>query len=98
MILSFRELIFSKIFFIKYNKMPHQLAVDCLIEIFGYLDEFTLHSCLLVNRLWCKVSVRILWKSIQNYNNLIAVFLMNQKKFYARMKSLFLLQLQRLYY
>ena len=31
-----------------------------------------LQSCLLVNPLWCKVSVRILWKSIRNYNTLIA--------------------------
>src|SRR5436190_449280 len=50
-----------------------QLPADCLNEIFEYLeeDEFTLHSCLLVNRLWCEASVRILWRIIRNYNTLI---------------------------
>src|SRR3990170_3938270 len=53
--------------------MPCQLPVDCLNEIFEYLeDEVTLRSCLLVNCLWCEVSVRILWTRIQNYNTLIA--------------------------
>src|SRR6266498_5321399 len=47
-----------------------QLPSDCLDEIFGYLDDkVSLYSCLLVNRLWCEVSVRILWRSIWNYNN-----------------------------
>src|SRR5437868_5203813 len=51
-----------------------QLFEDCFNEIFEYLEEdkVTLRSCLLVNRLWCEVSVRILWKSIRNYNTLIA--------------------------
>ncbi len=31
-----------------------------------------LYSCLLVNRLWCEVSVPILWIDIQSYNILIA--------------------------
>ncbi|GBB88022.1 hypothetical protein RclHR1_14540001 [Rhizophagus clarus] len=46
--------------------MPCQLPADCLNEIFEYLekDKATLHSCLLVNRLWCEVSVRILWRNI----------------------------------
>src|SRR6266536_4193158 len=48
-----------------------QLLADCLNEIFEYLkhDKVSLYSCLLVNRLWCEVSVRILWRSIWNYNN-----------------------------
>ncbi len=39
---------------------------DCLNDIFEYLekDKFSLHSCLLVNRLWCEVAVRILWKNV----------------------------------
>src|SRR5438270_9754813 len=51
-----------------------QLFEDCLNEIVEYLEEdkVTLRSCLLVNRLWCEVSVRILWRSIRNYNTLIA--------------------------
>ena len=51
-----------------------RLSADCLNEIFEYLedDKVTLRSCLLVNRLWCEVSVRILWRRIRNYNNLIA--------------------------
>ncbi len=52
--------------------MTCQLPADCLNDIFEYLeDKVDLRSCLLVNRLWCKVSVRILWASIQNYNTLI---------------------------
>jgi hypothetical protein len=49
--------------------MAFQLPADCLNEIFEYLEEdrFTLHSCLLVNRLWCEVSVRILWRNIWNF-------------------------------
>src|ERR1051326_1732977 len=51
-----------------------QLPADCLNEIFECLkeDKVTLHSCLLVNRLWCEVSVRILWTSVWNYKTLIA--------------------------
>src|SRR4051795_12667553 len=50
-----------------------KLPADCLNEIFEYLEEdkVTLRSCLLVNRLWCEVSVRILWRNIRNYNTLI---------------------------
>src|SRR5581483_2897877 len=49
--------------------MAHLLPVDCLIEIFENLEEdkITLHSCLLVNRLWCEVSVRILWRDIWSF-------------------------------
>src|SRR3954453_11877741 len=58
-----------------------QLSADCLDEIFECLyedkDRFTLHSCLLVNRLWCEISVRILWRTdwpnyARNYSILIA--------------------------
>ncbi|PKY16065.1 hypothetical protein RhiirB3_520906 [Rhizophagus irregularis] len=49
--------------------MTCQLTADCLSEILEYLEEdkLTLHSCLLVNRLWCKISVRILWRNIWNF-------------------------------
>src|ERR1700743_566473 len=59
-----------------------QLPSDCLNKIFEYFEEdkVTLHSCLLVNRLWCEVSVRILWKSIRNYNTLIACLPNESKK------------------
>src|SRR4051794_34822737 len=48
--------------------MPCLLPTDCLTEVFEYLekDKITLHSCLLVNRLWCEVSVGILWRDICN--------------------------------
>src|ERR1043166_8057275 len=51
-----------------------QLNADCLNKIFEYIDKdkATLHSCLLVNRLWCEVSVRILWTSAWNYDTLTA--------------------------
>src|SRR5205823_10012843 len=47
-----------------------QLPTDCLNEIFEYLvdDKFTLYSCILVNRLWCEVSVRIFWRNVWNYS------------------------------
>ncbi|PKY40230.1 hypothetical protein RhiirA4_453554 [Rhizophagus irregularis] len=46
--------------------MPCQLPADCLNEIFEYLekDKVSLYSCSLVNRLWCEISVRILWRNI----------------------------------
>ncbi|PKY50564.1 hypothetical protein RhiirA4_467105 [Rhizophagus irregularis] len=48
-----------------------QLFVDCIIEILEHLerDKITLHSCLLVNRIWCKISVKILWRSVWNFNS-----------------------------
>src|SRR5438034_5017020 len=46
--------------------MSSQLPIDCLIKILECLEEdkVALHSCLLVNRLWCKISVKILWREI----------------------------------
>src|SRR5437016_2462626 len=51
-----------------------QPYADCLNEIFECLedDKFTLHSCILVNLLWCKVSMRILWRNNYNYSTLIS--------------------------
>ena len=46
------------------NSPPKPLPVDCLIEILEYLENDTssLHSCILVNRLWCFFATRILWR------------------------------------
>ncbi len=54
-----------------YLKTMIQVPADCLNEIFEYLenDKFTLYSCILVNRLWCEVSVRFLWRDDNNYKN-----------------------------
>src|ERR1043165_2107130 len=54
--------------------MSQLLPADCLNEIFEYFnnDKINLHSCLLVNRLWCEISVRILWSSVWNYDTLVA--------------------------
>src|SRR4051794_36676887 len=56
-----------------------QLSADCLNGIFECFedDKVTLHSCLLVNRLWCEVAVRMLWRSdwaqsTMSFNTLIA--------------------------
>ena len=50
-----------------------QLPTECLDEIFEYFeDRITLYSCSLVNRHWYEVSVRILWKNIQNSRTIIA--------------------------
>src|SRR5581483_2402063 len=47
-----------------------QLITDCLNDIFEYLEDdgATLLSCLLVNRLWCEIAVRILWRNGRKYN------------------------------
>jgi hypothetical protein len=49
--------------------MPCQLPTDCLYEIFEYLEEdkITLRSCLLVNRLWCEIAVKILWRNVWSF-------------------------------
>ncbi|RIA89252.1 hypothetical protein C1645_825142 [Glomus cerebriforme] len=49
--------------------MTLHLPVDCLNEIFEYLedDKIILHSCLFVNRPWCEIVVRILWRNIWNF-------------------------------
>ncbi|CAG8661741.1 3024_t:CDS:2, partial [Funneliformis mosseae] len=49
--------------------MSNHLIFDCLYEVIEYLEEdkATLHSCLLVNSVWCKISVRILWRNIWSY-------------------------------
>ncbi|RIA84949.1 hypothetical protein C1645_879613 [Glomus cerebriforme] len=49
-----------------------QLSVDCLKEIFEHLEKKSLHSCILVNRLWCRISIRILWRSVWNFKTLIS--------------------------
>jgi hypothetical protein len=51
--------------------MACQLPADCLSEILEYLenDELTLYSCLLVNHLWCNISVRILWRNILHFKS-----------------------------
>src|SRR5204863_4293737 len=56
-------------FFFFDKKMSCPLPTDCLNEIFENLDDdkITLHSCLLVSRLWCKISVRILWRDIWGF-------------------------------
>src|ERR1043165_7089327 len=65
--------------------MPHQIPVDCLNEIFEHLeDDVDLHSCLSVNRFWCKVSVPIFWKSIRNHNTLIACLPMGLKEILSK--------------
>jgi hypothetical protein len=60
-----------------------QLPVDCINDIFEFLeyDTVTLYSCLLVNRLWCNISVKIYWREIKNINGLIACFPDRSKKF-----------------
>src|ERR1044072_2164892 len=54
--------------------MACQIPAECLHDIFELLkskylkrDKFSLHSCLLVNRFWCNVAVRILWKDIWSF-------------------------------
>ncbi|PKY53793.1 hypothetical protein RhiirA4_472200 [Rhizophagus irregularis] len=48
-----------------------RLNVDCLVFIFNELQikETYLHSCLLVNKEWCRLVVPILWKNYPQKNN-----------------------------
>src|SRR4051812_15091509 len=77
--------------------MP-QLPIDCLNEIFEYLkdDKVSLHSCLLVNHLWCEVSVRILWRDVCKYNKsydtLISCLPNESKEILSKNELLFKLQ------
>src|SRR5688572_27131250 len=58
-----------------------QLPIDCLNEMFECLEnKVDLSSYLLVNRLWCKISIRILWRTIQNHNILISCLPDKSKK------------------
>ncbi|CAG8773920.1 20019_t:CDS:1 [Dentiscutata erythropus] len=43
--------------------IPYPLSLDCLINIIEYLknDRATLYSCVMVNRIWCKTSIPLLW-------------------------------------
>src|SRR6266542_4933883 len=68
-----------------------QLTADCLEEIFEFLenDKVTLYSCLLVNRFWCKISVRIFWRIIRNYNTLIACLPNESKEILYNNKIIF---------
>ncbi|RIA87716.1 hypothetical protein C1645_827388 [Glomus cerebriforme] len=68
-----------------------QLTADCLNKILEYLkdDMFTLHSCLLVNRLWCEVSVRFFWRnnydhSTSNFVTLIACLPVESKEILSK--------------
>ncbi|RIA83604.1 hypothetical protein C1645_833540 [Glomus cerebriforme] len=65
-----------------------QLPADCLNEIFEKLEDdgVTLHSCLFVNRFWCEISVRIFWRTIRNYNTLIACLPIESKENLFRKK------------
>src|SRR6266498_3915570 len=48
--------------------MAFQLTADCLNDIIEYLDKdkISLRSCLLVNRLWCRIAVEVLWRNVWN--------------------------------
>ncbi|CAG8434677.1 5888_t:CDS:2 [Funneliformis mosseae] len=41
------------------------LSADCVYEILKYVEEDikTVHSCVLINRMWCETSVPILWRN-----------------------------------
>ncbi|CAB4397767.1 unnamed protein product [Rhizophagus irregularis] len=49
-----------------------QLNEDCFYEIFKNLDSNSLYSCLLVSRLWCSISVRLLWRNRLDYKTLLS--------------------------
>src|SRR6185369_4253281 len=66
--------------------MASQLSPECWMRIFHYLNLNTrknyadLHSCLLVNRFWCKMVVSILWEDPFSYQ-------LSSKKFNLLLKT-----------
>ncbi|CAG8698553.1 2759_t:CDS:2 [Dentiscutata erythropus] len=49
--------------------VPPPIPADCIEEIVEFLENNirTLHSCLLVNRLWCQIVVPVLWRQPFRY-------------------------------
>src|ERR1041384_6300755 len=45
-----------------------KLNTDCFRLIFCQTDQYSLHSCLLVNKEWCNIVVPILWKEYSWYS------------------------------
>ncbi|CAG8468309.1 11106_t:CDS:1 [Acaulospora colombiana] len=52
------------------HSIPRPLTLDCFEEIIAYLidDPGTLYSCLLVNRLWCRIAIPLLWSRPFEYH------------------------------
>ncbi|KAF0384840.1 hypothetical protein F8M41_011546 [Gigaspora margarita] len=50
--------------------IPSSLTIDCLEEIIRHLVDHrsSLFSCLLVNRLWCKLAIGLLWSRPFEYH------------------------------
>jgi hypothetical protein len=50
--------------------MSFQLPVDCLNEIIEHLEKDigSLRSCSLVDRSWCTIAIRILWRNIWDFD------------------------------
>ncbi|CAG8579543.1 2468_t:CDS:1 [Dentiscutata heterogama] len=47
------------------------LLTEILTEIFENVEPHELHSCIFVNRRWCKIAIPILWRSPFHYCNLL---------------------------
>ncbi|RHZ71078.1 hypothetical protein Glove_262g54 [Diversispora epigaea] len=67
--------------------MVVQITTDCIEEILKFLanDVKTLHSCLLVNRSWCRLTVPILWSNPWKYK-----FEIGEEKFNQTMTMILL--------
>src|ERR1051325_123318 len=39
------------------------LPDECFCNVLSFLDDHTLHSCLFVNRHWCRLSVPMVWSN-----------------------------------
>ncbi|POG67099.1 hypothetical protein GLOIN_2v1650344, partial [Rhizophagus irregularis DAOM 181602=DAOM 197198] len=67
----------SKIFS---GDLPAELTYE-VIKYFQNDDYSTLHSCLLVNRLWCRLAIPLLWENPFSINtgnyNFIEIYLHN---------------------
>ncbi|RIA98176.1 hypothetical protein C1645_813223, partial [Glomus cerebriforme] len=63
--------------------MPYLIA-DCLEIILSELkfDSASLHSCILVNRLWCRIAIPILWKNFFYFYYCNRTELNSRNKFY----------------
>src|SRR3954453_20383474 len=51
------------------------LSHDVVREIVSYLenDRYALHSCILVDRLWCQIGIEIFWRNVWKFRLVVGV-------------------------
>src|SRR6266498_1888535 len=51
--------------------LPH----DIVMEVINYLenDHSALHSCILVNRLWCQTAIEVFWRNLWEFRIIVGL-------------------------